>query len=414
MTLAMTLKKDDRKLLPQEIRHLRELQAALIDTKPPDSRWALYLLASLLASFLVWAALSPVDEVTRGQARVIASSGEQTIQSLEGGLLERLHVREGDRVDAGQILVEVDPTKANAAYQEGISKLMALKAGVARLRAEAYDQPLKFPPELKPGSELVRNETQAYQARRRVLEQSVSELEHSLELVKKELALSEPLMKRGLLSDIEFLRVKRQLNELQLQISERRNKYRSDANAELLRMESDLAQTQENTVAKKDTAQRTVIKSPVHGIVKNISITTRGGVIAPGAVIMEIVPLDDQLQVEVKIKPQDVAFLREHMPALVKITAYDFSIYGGLEGEVVHISPDTLKEQSRTALATGGEETFYRVLVQTRDSALRKGDKVLPIIPGMTASVDIRAGQKTVLDYLLKPVFKAREALQEK
>lgn len=401
-------------LKPVDLAHMQDLHAAMLDQSVPQVRWVLYLLAALLVAFFAWAATSRVDEVTKGNAKVIASSGEQMIQSLEGGLLHHLYVREGDRVEPGQVLLEVDATRANAAYKEGMNKQWALQASLARLRAEAYGRPLVFPPELQGKTEFIRNETLAYNSRRQSLEQSLADVQRSLDLAQEEVRMSEPLAARGLISDIELLRMKRQVNDFQLQLTERRNKYRAEANNDLVRVESELAQTRENTVARQDTAQRTVFKAPVRGIVKDIRVSTIGGVIQPAAVIMEIVPVDDVLLVEVKIKPQDVAFLQEGMPALVKVTAYDFSIYGGLQGTVKHISPDTLREESRTAVATTGEEAYYRVLVQTQETSIRKDDKTLPIIPGMTASVEIRSGEKSILDYLLKPVFKAKEAFRER
>lgn len=401
-------------LKPVDMAHMQDLHAAMLEQDVPQVRWVLYLLALLLVAFFAWAATSRVDEVTKGNAKVIASSGEQMIQSLEGGLLHLLHVKEGDRVEPGQVLLEVDATRANAAFKEGMNKQWALQASLARLQAEAYGRPLVFPPELQGKAEFIRNETLAYNARRESLEQSLTDLQRSLDLAQEEVRMSEPLAARGLISDIELLRMKRQANEFQSQITERRNKYRAEANNDLGRVESELAQTRENTVARQDTAQRTVFKAPVRGIVKDIRVSTIGGVIQPAAVIMEIVPVDDVLLVEVKIKPQDVAFLQEGMPALVKVTAYDFSIYGGLQGTVKHISPDTLREESRTAVANTGEEAYYRVLVQTQETSIRKDNKILPIIPGMTASVEIRSGEKSVLDYLLKPVFKAQEAFRER
>lgn len=401
-------------LKPVDLAHMQDLHAAMLDQSVPQVRWVLYLMAALLVAFFTWAATSRVDEVTKGNAKVIASSGEQMIQSLEGGLLHHLYVREGDRVEPGQVLLEVDATRANAAYKEGMNKQWALQASLARLRAEAYGRPLVFPPELQGKTEFIRNETLAYNSRRQSLEQSLADVQRSLDLAQEEVRMSEPLAARGLISDIELLRMKRQVNDFQLQLTERRNKYRAEANNDLVRVESELAQTRENTVARQDTAQRTVFKAPVRGIVKDIRVSTIGGVIQPAAVIMEIVPVDDVLLVEVKIKPQDVAFLQEGMPALVKVTAYDFSIYGGLQGTVKHISPDTLREESRTAVATTGEEAYYRVLVQTQETSIRKDDKTLPIIPGMTASVEIRSGEKSILDYLLKPVFKAKEAFRER
>ena len=401
-------------LRPVDLAHMRDLHAAMLEQSTPRIRVALYLLFLLLACAVAWASLTKVDEVTRGSGKVISNSGEQMIQSLEGGILAKLHVREGDKVEQGQVLLEIDATRANAAYKEGYNKLVALQASAARLRAEAYGKTLSFPTDLGRYPEIIRNETLAYSSRRQALDQSVSELTRSLSLAEQEVALSEPLKERGLMSDIELLRMKRQTNDIRLQIAERQSKYRAEANAELSRVESELSQSRENVVARADTAQRTVVKAPVRGVVKAIRTSTIGGVIQAAATIMEIVPLDDQLLVEGRFRPQDVAFLREGLPATVKITAYDFGVYGGLDGIVEHISPDTLREDSRTAIAATGEETYYRVLVRTREASLKVDGKLLPIIPGMTTSVDIRSGEKSILDYLLKPVYKAREAFQER
>lgn len=399
---------------PVDMAHMRELHAAILEQSPPPVRWALYLLAGCLAAFLLWAGWARVEEVTQAGGKVVSTRGDQMVQSLEGGILARLHVRAGDRVEVGQVLVEIDPTRANAVFKEGLNKVVGLHGSAARLRAEAYGRPLAFPPEVRRFPEIVRNETQAYEARRAVLQQGVADLQRSLALAEQEISLSEGLHARGLLPDIEMLRMRRQANDLRLQITERTNKYRAEANGELLRLESELAQSRENVAARADTAKRTVLRSQVRGIVKEIRINTLGGVVPPGGTVMELVPLDERLLVEAKVRPQDVAFLRIGLPATVKVTAYDFGIYGALDGEVEHISPDTLREESRAALAGRGEEAYYRVLVRTRDAALHSGDKALPIIPGMTATVDIRTGEKTVLDYLLKPVFKAREALRER
>ncbi len=401
-------------LRPVDLAHMRDLHAAMLEQNAPKIRWALYVLAALMVVFFTWASLTKVDEVTKGNGRVISDRGDQLIQSLEGGILTKLHVKEGDQVDVGQVLLEIDPTRANAAYKEGYNKVMALQASAARLRAEAYGRSLAFPPELNGRPELVRNETLAYNSRRAALSQSVAELERSMQLAEKEVSMSEPLKARGLISDIELLRMQRQVNDFRLQINERQSRYRAEANAELSRVESDLAQSRENVVARADTAKRTVVRSAVKGVVKVIRLNTVGGVIQPAATIMEVVPMDDRLLIETKIRPQDVAFLRVGLPATVKITAYDFSIYGGLDGTVEHISPDTLREDSRMAVASTGEESYYRVMVRTTQSTLQSAGKQLPIIPGMTTTVDIRSGQKSILQYLLKPIFKAREAFRER
>lgn len=407
-------------LLPREaldavdMSHMRDLHAAMIDQSPPRVRWALWMLAASLATFLTWAAFARVEEVTHAAAKVVSDRGDQMVQSLEGGIIARLPVKTGDTVEVGQVLVEIDPTRANAVFKEGLSKVVALQGSSARLRAEAYGQALVFPPEVLTYPVVVRNETETFQARRAMVEQGVTDLQRSLALAEQEISLSEGLHARGLIPDIEILRMKRQANDLRLQIAERRNKFRADANGELVRVEGELAQARENVNARADTAQRTVVRAQVRGIVKDIRIQTLGGVVPPGGTVMELVPLDDKLVVEARVRPQDVAFLRPGLPATVKLTAYDYSIYGMLDGEVEHISPDTLREESRAAVATSGEDTYYRVLVRTRQSGLQSAGKMLPIIPGMTATVDIRSGEKTVLDYLLKPIFKAREAFRER
>lgn len=401
-------------LRPVDLVHMRDLHAAMLEQSTPRIRVALYMLALLLVSAFAWASLTKVDEVTRGSGKVISNSGDQMIQSLEGGILAKLYVKEGAKVEQGEVLLEIDATRANAAYKEGYNKMVALQASAARLRAEAYGRALTFPASLAQYPEIVRNETLTYSSRRQALDQSVTELNRSLQLSDEEVALSAPLKERGLMSDIELLRMKRQTNDIRLQIAERQNKYRAEANAELSRVESELSQSRENVAGRADTAQRTVVRAPVRGIVKDIRISTIGGVIQPAVTIMEIVPLDDRLLVEGRFRPQDIAFLREGLPATVKITAYDFGVYGGLDGTVEHISPDTLREDSRTAIAATGEETYYRVLVRTREASLKVDGKLMPIIPGMTTSVDIRSGEKSILHYLLKPVYKAREAFQER
>jgi adhesin transport system membrane fusion protein len=408
--------KHNRQLLlrPVDLAHMRDLHAAMLEQTAPRIRWALYMLILIVVAALSWAGLTSVDEVTRGAGKVISNSGDQTIQSLEGGILSLLNVKQGDTVEKGQVLLELDATRANATYKEGLNKMVALAASAARLRAEAYGRPLEFPSDLKKYPNIIRDETQTYRARIQALEQSVTELQHSMQLAEQEVKMSEPLAARGLISEIELLKNRRQVNDFRLQISERQNKYRAEANADLARVESELSQSRENVVARADTAHHTVLKAPVRGIVKDIRTSTIGGIVQPAATIMEIVPLDDQLLVEGRFRPQDVAFLRPGLPATIKITAYDFGIYGGLEGVVEQISADTLREDSRTAIAATGEETYYRVLVRTHEASLKVGGKSLPIIPGMTTSVDVRSGEKSILDYLLKPVFKAREAFRER
>ena len=388
---------------------MRDMQQAMVNDRQGGAFLLLLLMIGLLASAAVWANYSRLEEITRGDARIIASSREQVIQSLEGGILQEMMVREGDVVAAGQPLLRIDETKARSSYQEGYSKAIGLKAAAARLRAESRGTRLVFPPEVLEDPEVVKNETDTYNARKFALDQAVATATSSRALIAREIAITEPMVNKGLVAETELLRLKRQFNDLQAQSQERVSKYRIDAANELSKVESELAQTQEVLTARQDQVKRTVVAAPVRGTVKNIRLNTRGGVIQPGEDIMEIVPLEDKLLVEAKIRPHDVAFLRPGLPATVKITAYDYAIYGGLDGHVELISPDTLREEKKAE-----EESYYRVLVRTTNSALTAGGKELPIIPGMTASVEIRTGEKTVMDYVLKPVLKVREALRER
>ncbi|MBR8409011.1 HlyD family type I secretion periplasmic adaptor subunit [Burkholderia cenocepacia] len=392
---------------------MNDVQESLLAQSPAGSKIVLVLIAIILIVGLTWTHFARVEEITHGEATVISKSREQVIQSLDGGILEELKVHEGDIVEEGQLLAKIDPKRAESNYRESFSKAIALKATVARLRAEAYGWPLQFPDDVKAVPSEVEMETQTYRARKRQLDESIAALDRSYALAMKEINMSVPLAAKGLVSEVELLRMRRQAQDIQLQIVDHRNRYKADANAELIRLELELVQTNQAVVGRADVLERTKVVAPVSGIVKNVTINTIGGVIAPGATIMEIVPLHDQLLVETRIKPSDIAFLRPGQPATVKITAFDFGIYGGLKGVVKHVSPDTLKDEERRA-AGRPDATYYRVLVLTDTNALHAGGKDLQILPGMTASVDIRTGEKTILDYLMKPIFKAREAFRER
>ncbi|WP_455846431.1 HlyD family type I secretion periplasmic adaptor subunit [Pantoea agglomerans] len=402
------------KMTAAEADFMNDIQSSLLSQRTPGSRLVLWIVLAVLVFGLTWAHFARVEEITKGEAKIISKSREQIIQSLEGGILAEMNVREGQEVERGQVLLKIDPTRAQASYREALSKVVGLKATIARLRAEAYNQPLVFTdPQVIKDTVVMEQETKAYQSRKRALDDSVNSLQRSYELSMREIRLAEPLAARGLLSEVELLRMRRQANEIQSQIVERRNRYQADANSELNKLELELSQTSENLIGRADIMERTTINAPVKGTVKNIRFNTIGGVIQPGEHILEIVPLEDQLLVEAKIRPSDVAFLHPGLPATVKITAYDYAIYGGLKGHVEFISPDTLKDDTKAA-AGRPDDTYYRVMVLTDTSVLNAGGKALPIIPGMIASVEIRTGEKTILDYLLKPVMKAREAFRER
>lgn len=401
------------KLKAGDAAFMSDLRESLLIQSTPGSRSVLYIIAIIFIVGTIWAHYAKVEEITQGEGKIISKSREQVIESLEAGIIDEILVREGDIVQKGQPLLKINPTRASSTYQEMNAKLMGLKAMVARLQTEAYQIPLKFPEELQQHPLLIEQETKAYNSRKKSLDDSLLALERSRDLILKELSMTAPLAARGLISEVELLRMRRQANDLEIQIVERKNRYQGEANTELTKAELEIAQLTESLVGRKDILERTTINAPVYGTVKNVRISTIGGVVQPGEDIMEIVPLEDQLIVEGQIKPQDVAFLRPGLPATVKVSAYDYGIYGGLKGKVVLISPDTLQDEKKLA-AGRPDAIYYRVQVLTETSWLESGGKRLPIIPGMTATVEIRTGEKTILDYLLKPVFKAREAFRER
>ena len=365
---------------------------------------------------LVWAALFELDEITRGQGKVIPSSREQVIQSLDSGVLNELFVREGSVVEKDQVLLRIDDARSGAVFREAQEKLLSLTALAARLKAEAYGTTLVFPPELNDHPDLKQQELQAFNARKRSLTQSLNALDTSLSAVNRELTITEPMVRQGVMSEVELLRLKRQQSDLMGQRAERQNRYLTDANNELTRVASELSQTKENASAREDAFRRTTIRSPMKGIVKNVQITTVGGVVQAGQPILEIVPTEDEMLVEAYVKPSEVAFLKVGQAAVVKLTAYDFNKYGGLEGIVEHLSPDTLRDekQKKPGNPVELEEGFYRIMVRVKEpSDLRNGLLLTPS-PGMTASVEIRTGSKTVLEYIFRPLQNVTQALRER
>lgn len=371
---------------------------------------------ALMLLVLLWAANFNIEEVTTGTAKIVPSSREQVLQSLEGGILQALLVHEGDTVEKGQIVARIDPTRAEASFRESANRLLALKAQAARLAAEVTGSELIFPPEVMKDAELVKRETDAWKLRKRALHESLDGYLKSKTLLLKELAMARELSAKSLLSKTEVLKLERQANDAELQITERQNRYHNEANDELSKVEVEMTSLEETALGRHDTLERTEVRTPVRGIVNSIKINTLGGVIQPGAAIMEVTPLDDQLLVETHIRPSDVAFLAPGQEAVVKISAYDYSIYGGLDGHVQSISPGALKdEENKNAGRPGADNTYYRVMVLTQKNTLTKtGSQELRVIPGMTATVDIRTGEKSLLQYLLRPLLRVQEAFREK
>lgn len=397
-----------------DLKLLNDLNGALQQEKHYGYFAVIVLLFVLIVVFLIWAYNSTLEEVTRGQGSIISSSREQIIQSLDPGIIMEMRVKEGDVVEKNQILLKLDDTRSSAILRESEAKVQNLTAIAARLKAETTETKPIFPQEIS--SELKQREYQAYTVRRQSMVDAIEALKASKSFLDHEISITQPLAQQGLVSNVEVLRMQRQSADLGAQILDRKNRYLTDANNELVKTEAELAQARENMAMRADPVDRSFIQAPLRGIVKNIKINTVGGVVNAGQDILEIVPLDDKLLVEAYIRPQDVAFLRPGLPAVVKISAYDYSIYGGLEGVVTLISPDTLSNDKRNSeLKLNQNEVYYRILVKTdANSLVDKQGKKLPIIPGMITTVDVKTGEKTVFQYLIKPITRMKQALQER
>jgi len=380
-------KEEDTEFMPDST-------AAVLEEAPIKGRFILNAIVVFFIISLLWAAIADLDEITRGMGKAIPSQQVQIIQNLEGGIVKQIHVKEGEMVEPEQILVSLDDTRFSASLRENQLKYLALKAKAARLQAEAEGVEFEAPADVldkQPG--LVEKEVQLYTSRRK-------QHERNMELVEKELNMTRPLVEQGAISEVEVLRLERQVNELD-------GKFRNEARAELNDTNSEVKRLFESNLALEDRVTRTKVRSPVKGVVKQIMINTVGGVIKPGMDIIEVVPLEEALLVQARIRPSDIAFLHPGQDAIVKFTAYDYAIYGGLKGKLEHISADTITDEN--------DESFYLVKVRTDKNFLGTEKEPLPIIPGMMANVDILTGKKSVLSYLLKPVLRAKEvALTER
>nr|WP_309504552.1 HlyD family efflux transporter periplasmic adaptor subunit [uncultured Roseovarius sp.] len=360
----------------------------------------LIIVASLLIG-VIWASFAQINEVTRGDGRVIPLRRMQTIQSLEGGILAELDVSEGDIVKKDQIVAKLDPTRSESAFLATEAEIATLEAEVARLNAEVLERPqLDFGTN---PNEAERTELRLFEARRTKLEASLVALQAERTAIQEQIDITAPLTQSGSVSRINLLQLEQKRAELDGKISETRNAYVQDAYKDLAQRRAKLAQVRQEFIQKQDEFQRTDIRSPVDGRVNNINITTLGGVIQPGEPILEITPTDDQLIIETNVLPRDVALIAPGMSASVKITAYDFSTYGDLRGVVTQISEDTVEEDTPQ-----GPTDFYRVMVRTDQSYLERFGEKFFIRPGMIAQVDIESGKRSVLSYLTRPILKAR------
>jgi adhesin transport system membrane fusion protein len=382
------------------------------DDLPRSGHLLLLASAAAIGGFLYWASEAEIDQITRAPGQVIASSRNQVIQELDGGIVTEILVKEGSLVKQGQPLVLFDRTKTETSYLESRAKAAALKAAQARLEAEVYGGQPKFPPELKEYPGIRENQEMLFKARQTALHEDIAAQRQTLGLIESELKMLLPLLDAGDVSKAEVLKLQRQVAEAEAAITNRRNKYRQESQTDLSKALEDLAGLEQIMAQRREQLGRTVVTSPTDGVVRNIRITTRGGVAKPGEEIMQIVPVDDDLLFEAKVKPADIAFVKPGLPATIKLDAYDYTIYGSFEGVVTYISVDTLSDEARNF----NEPAYYRVQVKTRGSDIKqRAGRRIEIQTGMTASVEIKTGANTVLKYLTKPITKTlSESLGER
>jgi membrane fusion protein, adhesin transport system len=387
-----------------------ELRAAQLVEATPRANLVLYLLAAALVVGLLWATFTRVDVVSRSPARIIPEGREQVIASLEGGLLSQLLVREGAQVKKGQPLAQIDPTRFEAQQAETEGRRLALKGSLARLRAEAHGRELRFPAEVQAVPSIVEAETEAFNARRQALMEGIGMTRRSVALIGRELDVAEAMSGKGLMSEVEVMRLRRQVNDIQQQSMERSNRFRQEAATDLVRVQTELAQLEEQLAGRADVLRRTVLTSPVDGMVKVIRSVTLGGVIQPGAPVMEVVPIGQRVLLEARINPSEIGFVRVGQRAEIKLSAYDYTTYGGLSGTVEYISPDALGDVDRPG---GAEASYYRALVRADENKIVSRGKELAVMPGMTGTVEIRTHERSVLSFLLRPMLKSKEAFRE-
>lgn len=415
---------------------------ALDDDLPLSKHILLFSIVACIVCFIIWANIAALDELTRGQGEVIPSREVQVISNLEGGIVEELLVRKDDEVVKGQTIMRLRDITANSELASNETRVLGLRASIARLQAEAAGETsISFSEEvITSAPDAVAEQKRVFLANKQQLDsqlkllndqlrqrrQEIVELNTRIQGVRDQIALTlqeknqiEPAVRRGSLPQLDLLRIDQRLGEqeaelksfqsslprLRSAVAEAQSRKedlistaRAEAQEQLAEQFGEMSTIEQTLGALTDRKVRTEIKSPVDGIIKNIAVTTIGGVVQPGEDIIEIVPKDDKLVIEARIKPEDVAFLTPGQEAVVKLTAYDFSIYGGLSGELIDISADTIKTEEG--------DSFYRARIETKEPTLYHKGEALPIRPGMQASVDVITGNKTIMDYILKPIIK--------
>lgn len=434
----------------KDLQYMSSVSEAIAEQTPAGARALLWMIVLFITMAIYWATWAELDEITRGDGEIIPSSQLQVVETLEGGAVSEILVKEGDLVRKGQVLLRIDDIRFSSSLKENQVRMYELIAKGARLKAESdngkFSEPDSFPADYH---EMVDQERNLFNARKRELEAGLGALKQqvtqrnqelkaaksqeqqlvrSYNLLKRELDITQPLLKEGVISEVEFLRLKRQLNDLRGELSgvrlnipriestleetkqklgESELQFRNQARRELNEVLAEASRLREALTGMNDRINRAEVRAPVKGTVKQLLVNTVEGVVQPGDELLNIIPWEDTLLVEARIRPADIANIIPGQPAVIKVSAYDFSIYGGVDAEVVFVSPSTILDEEG--------DSYYLVRLETKQPFIKAADKPLPLIAGMTVSVDILTGKKTVMDYLLKPILKAKsKALTER
>lgn len=377
------------------------------------ARLIIYAIAAAVVLFIAWANWAELDQVTRAPGKVIPFARVQVVQSEQGGSISAINVREGQAVKAGEPLVELDEVQLQAGLDETRAKVAALESRMARITAELFDRPLRFPASLADFPEFTSNQRQLFTRRKAALQAELGTLQQLASLQQQELNLNEPLVATGDVAMSEIIRMRRSVVETRGRISQIRSQYISDLQTEFTQTEEELATARQQLARADDSLKAASLLAPTDGIVKNVQFTTIGGVVRAGEEVLQIVPMGEKLIVETRVPPRDIAFVKTGQSARVNFEAYDSAIYGSADGEVVFISPDTLTEQT----PTGAQETYYRVNLEVDTSAMRprSEDEPINLQPGMTATAEILTGKATVWNYITKPILKTvSDSMQER
>ena len=439
-----TPKISKKSLNPNDYEYMNSLSAAIIHTRPKTLHWVLMAFLVTITFFLIWASIAKIDEIARGSGKVVPNGQNQVVQNLEGGIVSEILIKEGDFVEKDQILIKISNEKSNSTAASNELKSFYLQAQIKRLESVLKKEPFVFEAsDNKDLQDFLKNENELYLTNKKQLEskimilkdqiiqkenelkdarQTINHMKFSVDAISKEVEMTKPMVEKGIRSQVDFLKLQREQSdarqklqsvvlsiskidseilEINKKIDETYQINDSETRQKLNEIITSLRDLEANSIASTDQVFRTIVKAPSNGIVQKLHINTIGGSVKPAQDLIEIVPTDYKLIVEVKLLPKDIAFIYHGQKAIVKFSAYDFSIYGGLDGHVINISPDTITEKD--------DKTYYLVRIETEKNFIGDKEKSMKIIPGMVADVDIITGKKTILDYILKPILKTKQ-----